>query len=598
MSLSLCMIVKNEQENLPRCLESVKDIVDEMIIVDTGSTDETVKIAEEFGAKVFHFPWNGSFSDARNVSLRNAGCDWILLMDADDELEKTQRQEVLSLADKNEADAYFFLTVSYLGEKPGNEVMNNLNVRLLKNGKGYFFSSPIHEQIYSNIMAINPNALILNKDIKVYHYGYLNKNVLYQDKRNRNIGILEKELEQNPGYVFALFNLGNEYFAMGNYLKALEYYEASHEKFDPPQGYSSKLILKLANCYMNLGRHDDALRTIDEGLGYYAGFTDLMFFKALTYSMQQKYTMAIRCYENCARMGEAPLHLSVIAGSGTYRPYYMLGEIYYLLEDYESAIVNYSLSMQQNKEFTAPAANLIKAFCKKRPGKSELMAFLNDFLQKGVKELSSIIIDVLIAEGYYELALQYIKKRSHESDSPALEYQRGICSFFLKNFRSAAVSMKRLDKDPEYSAKAVCIQALCKTLEKKYAHARALLLKGAQPPQDKYVQVYGMLIQILETGETGVLSEEEKDSEQYTQIIFEILEALIKLHEFDEFEKALNLLNTVSDKTVLTKLGMLYYGKNCYELAYKELMRSIKIFDYITPEGASALYKLKLKGLG
>ena len=77
-SISLCMIVKNEEENLPRCLDSVRDVVDEIVIVDTGSTDRTVEIAESYGAKVFYHPWEGSFSKARNYSLKYATCDWIL----------------------------------------------------------------------------------------------------------------------------------------------------------------------------------------------------------------------------------------------------------------------------------------------------------------------------------------------------------------------------------------------------------------------------------------------------------------------------------------------------------------------------------------
>ena len=80
------MIVKNEEEMLPGCLEAVRDAVDEMVIVDTGSSDRTVEIAESFGAKVVHFPWNGSFADARNCSLDHATGDWVLYLDADEHL--------------------------------------------------------------------------------------------------------------------------------------------------------------------------------------------------------------------------------------------------------------------------------------------------------------------------------------------------------------------------------------------------------------------------------------------------------------------------------------------------------------------------------
>src|SRR5687767_8678861 len=86
MGLSLCMIVRNEAENLPQCLESVRSLVDEQIILDTGSTDDTVAIAQSLGATVAHFPWNGSFSDARNEALRHVTQDWVLVLDADETL--------------------------------------------------------------------------------------------------------------------------------------------------------------------------------------------------------------------------------------------------------------------------------------------------------------------------------------------------------------------------------------------------------------------------------------------------------------------------------------------------------------------------------
>ena len=84
MRISLCMIVKDEEEMLPGCLAAVAEHVDEIVVVDTGSTDRTVEIAESFGANVVEFPWNGSFADARNVSLDHATGDWILWLDADE----------------------------------------------------------------------------------------------------------------------------------------------------------------------------------------------------------------------------------------------------------------------------------------------------------------------------------------------------------------------------------------------------------------------------------------------------------------------------------------------------------------------------------
>jgi glycosyltransferase involved in cell wall biosynthesis len=102
-TLSLCMIVKNEAENLPRCLASVAGLVDEMIVLDTGSTDGTVDLARSLGAQVEHFVWCDDFSQARNVALEYVTGDWVLVLDADEVLRPEAARDIRSLIDRPEA---------------------------------------------------------------------------------------------------------------------------------------------------------------------------------------------------------------------------------------------------------------------------------------------------------------------------------------------------------------------------------------------------------------------------------------------------------------------------------------------------------------
>jgi glycosyltransferase involved in cell wall biosynthesis len=590
------MIVKNEQDNLGRCLESVKEIVDEMIIVDTGSTDSTVQIAEKFGAKVYHFKWNNNFSDARNYSLKFATSDWILLMDADDELDTSHNDEIRALMEKDEAEAYFFKTISYIGERPGLDTLNNLNLRLFKNKKGYCFSNPIHEQIYSNIKAINPSAKILNVDIKIYHYGYLNKNITAQNKRNRNISILEKELAENPGYGFALFNLGNEYFALGNFLKAIECYEQSYDKFDPNQGYSSKLVLKMINCYMSMSKYDKALKLVSEGLLVYPDFTELEYFRALIYYTQKKYTLAIRHFENCIKMGESSLYFTMIEGVGSYRTHFMLGEIFYYMEDYETALNHYKKSVETNSEFTPSIIKSIMSLCKRGLDNKSLQVSIDE-LKPYDKKLSYLLIfEILIQEKYYELTLDYIKKlEKKQGPSSGIIYYKGLCKLMLKKYKNSFTIMNSIKCDPEYGTRALSIQIFTKILEKDFLQV-SKIFDTLKPNEDKLIKVYQSLSHLLEKNESLLLSDNENDSRDYSVIIFDLLRILIDLNEFTIFERALALLNSINDKTVLLKLAKLYYSKGCFSLAYQEFMRSIKTFDLLDTEGAEMLHKLKTYG--
>ena len=598
MELSLCMIVKNEENNLARCLESVKDIVDEMIVVDTGSTDSTVEIAKSFGANVYQHPWNGSFSDARNYSLKQAGGNWILIMDADDEMIEESRQAVRDLIKYSDADAYFFETLSYVGEKPGIDVLMNMNLRLLKNGKGYFFSNPIHEQIYSNILALNPSAKIINKDIKIYHYGYLNKNISEHNKRARNIELLEKELKENPGFPFTLFNLGSEYLAMGDNIKAIGYFEESYKNFKPVDGFSTHLILKMVNCYINLGKLDDALKLIDEGLGFYPEFTDLVYLEGLIKREKGNIIQSIKLFQKCCEMGEAPIDCRVLIGAGTYKASFMLGELFFCIEEYDAAVKSYLKCINQNSEYTMVLTNLVKALYRSNKDKKCLKENIGALRKYQPEDFDTLVFNILIEEKAYDMALIYIKSYEKKSGISAYsKYNRGLCLMYLNKYKQAYRIMGQAKKDPEFLIRSVCMQALIKDTESKFAEA-ATLLSGKEIDKDNTrIKVFSVLNNLLETSNLSVLCDDEKESGLYTDMIFEILKLLIASYKFEIFEKSLGMLNSVSDSTVLLKLAKLYFSEGYYSLAITEFMRSIKIFDLIDTEGADMLLQLKHKGL-
>lgn len=111
------MIVKDEESFIANCLQSVQDIVDEIIIVDTGSTDKTIEIANTYGVKIYHLPWNNNFSAARNFSLDKATGEWIIILDADEELNSLDKSKLKQLTNNKDIDAYYLKVYNYLGKK-------------------------------------------------------------------------------------------------------------------------------------------------------------------------------------------------------------------------------------------------------------------------------------------------------------------------------------------------------------------------------------------------------------------------------------------------------------------------------------------------
>ncbi len=213
-SLSLCMIVKNEEKCLPRCLESLKPVVDEMIVVDTGSTDSTIEIAELFGARTFDFKWNDDFSAARNYSLEQASGDWILVMDADEVISPKDHTNILKLLTRTKSKRHAFMIVTrnytdqynivgwepnleqYPEEEAGAGWVPSKKVRLFPNDKNIRFEYAVHEVIGPSLF--RSNIPVESCPHPVHHYGKLDiVRERHKDEHYFKIGMKKLSLSQN-----------------------------------------------------------------------------------------------------------------------------------------------------------------------------------------------------------------------------------------------------------------------------------------------------------------------------------------------------------------------------------------------------------------
>ena len=197
--ISACMIVKNEEEFLPNCLNSIKGVVDEIIIVDTGSTDDTMTIAKNFGAKVYHHPWNDSFSEARNHCLNHASGDWILQIDADEELEQADIPKLRLAISDHRYNGIIIAIQSII--KDGLHTF--YHPRIFRRGKG-FYKDIIHEQTIIE-------GERLPTEIRLYHHGYNLDEKKMRIKWQRTTHLLKKQIAHNKHDGFAWFNLIRNY---------------------------------------------------------------------------------------------------------------------------------------------------------------------------------------------------------------------------------------------------------------------------------------------------------------------------------------------------------------------------------------------------
>lgn len=239
--ISLSMIVKNEEANLKECLESVKDIVGEIVIVDTGSTDGTLEIANQYSAKVYQFDWISDFSAARNYSLSKCSGDYILYLDADERLKDSSRQLLKELTAQKEHKAYNckILNTDEVNNRPS--IMTY--VRLFPNINGIEFVGKVHEQIEKSLL--QNNVKIAECDVEIIHTGYSISEDELKIKANRNLDILLDEFSENNSSYYA-FHIGQTYNILENKTKAKDYFETAVQDERLKSEYKSTALRLLA----------------------------------------------------------------------------------------------------------------------------------------------------------------------------------------------------------------------------------------------------------------------------------------------------------------------------------------------------------------
>jgi len=207
-TLSLCMIVRDEAGMLPGCLESARGAVDEIVIVDTGSTDHTPRIARQHGARVLHHQWREDFSEARNVSLAHATCGWVLWLDADERLRPAEHGRLRGLLARGSFDAYL---VPILSRTPtGSQVTRGH--RLFRNDPRVRFSGRVHEQVSPAIARMGGRTGLA--DFTIEHLGYDLPEERLREKYLRNLRLLSLAKESDPRDAYVRFMLAQAHLLL------------------------------------------------------------------------------------------------------------------------------------------------------------------------------------------------------------------------------------------------------------------------------------------------------------------------------------------------------------------------------------------------
>ncbi|NLM74439.1 MAG: glycosyltransferase [Clostridiaceae bacterium] len=414
MKISTCLIVKNEADNIARCLDSVKTISDEIIVVDTGSTDNTVEIARSFGARVYFYEWDNNFSNAKNFALDKATGDWIIFLDADEYFDSDTPKNLLQMLKRinndKDHDAVLFKMCHTEGYN-GRIISVTPTVRAFRGLNKIRFFGSVHEQPLNKDNTLYAANMTDYDSLVVYHTGY--SSVLLPEKVNRNLEILKNEIVNNNITHFTYYYMSSLYNNLNNPEECIKYAllalkEPGFEKTIlayQPYVFIIDNMLKLKTKY----KFEEIEKYINEAIGRFPTHPEIWYVTGNVRKEQGDYTDAIESYQKaleCNRNFKLFLHNNFPAR--LYLVNFYLAELLKKTGQPVQALDYYVESLRINKYNFDAVKGLYDIIKNQNP--AEIVLFLNSIFNKDNKEDLAFLVLAMdkldskkIAAYYYSL---------------------------------------------------------------------------------------------------------------------------------------------------------------------------------------------------
>lgn len=345
-TVSLTMIVKDEEVYLHDCLESVRDIVDEIVIVDTGSTDKTVEIAQRFGARIFHYAWHDDFAAARNECLQHATGDWIFQIDADERLQQESKEEIRKwLKNRSVTCVSVIIDSPKVEQKKGHISRAH---RLFRNLPEVKYTGRIHEQISSSVVALG--GCERQSAIHLVHLGYDKSEAEMRRKSERNYRLLKKQVEEEPENAYAHFIFAQNLILNQKYEAAQVHLRQALDLGGLPKDIICRIHNNLAELHMHKGAYEQAVSFAERALAITKSQTTAYLLLHEIYGYLKDIPKQIRCLESAIAVVEkSHRHDPTVSVDAYVDPamlYLNLGHRYSDTEDSAAASNNYRRAFQ------------------------------------------------------------------------------------------------------------------------------------------------------------------------------------------------------------------------------------------------------------
>jgi len=429
------MIVKNEEKFLAGCLESVKNIVDEIIIVDTGSTDKTIEIANSYNAKVYHFEWKNDFSLARNESIKHATGDWILILDADERLNPGQEAKIKKYLNLNFDGLY----VRIISTDKNGELYVTEYPRLFRKIDGVKFERKIHEQISSSILKLG--GKLAKTDITITHLGYSQDDETMRKKYERNLRILLEELEENPDDAHTCYHIGITKTLIGEQEEGIKYLKKAisipREKSNINDSLRAFIYNIFGNYEFKRGNSSQALNWFTESIKLAPVQVSSYYHGGLVHLKDSNFILAKNFFEKALKnlhsiLNGKPSDLTIEAFIEPGDIHFKLAICYFKLGNYHKLNENLAEILSNEKFYEAFLNFLVEEY--KGGNKNVVQAIKYIAKLKPSFQVFKILSGIYQVEGELENAVESLRNALKFKDDDEIRYNLGTCLAGLKRF--------------------------------------------------------------------------------------------------------------------------------------------------------------------
>ncbi len=400
MKISACMIARNESQNIEKCINSYKEIVDEIILVDTGSTDNTIRIAETHGAKVLHKPWNDDFSAPRNYALDHSNGDWIIFLDADEYFTDAsifELKKILKKIDKKQKYEAIISPIYNIDTKENRIIEIAPALRVFRNKQDIRFVGRIHEAPKKDGRFLN---VFQTENVQIYHTGYSSD--IIEEKLERNLKFLKEEEAKEEVDVLTYFYMVETCFPLKKYAEVIHFADIFMKSKDYekmlqtlPQVFRTYIYISKAMSFMKDDYTDnDIYNTISESLKRFPFHPEVKKNEAEFFFKSGKFEQAQKSFKDTINLQKKYHYFySNKFQRSLDKVLYTIGEIYFLKGNHDQAFEYFLESVKTNKYYEASFDRIISMT--KNKGHSEMIQLLNSIYNlKEFKDIEFLSINL------------------------------------------------------------------------------------------------------------------------------------------------------------------------------------------------------------